>query len=157
MPPPMHQRPILAFAQRLDRVCQLAVSEVKDGETLQPGHAYVAPGDFHLIVERVGRGYRASVTADEKVNRHRPSVDVLFRSVATAAAANAVGVILTGMGADGAAGLLEMRESGAKTIAQDEATSLVYGMPREAAKLGGAEVILPLDRIAAQVHSLVSD
>jgi two-component system chemotaxis response regulator CheB len=144
-----------AFARRLDTVTPLRAHEAADGELLAPGHAYVAPGDAHLRVEESGAGLRARLSHDEKVNRHRPSVDVLMHSVAKAAGPAAVGVILTGMGADGAAGLLAMHAAGAATIAQDEATSLVYGMPREAALRGAAEVILPLGDIAAQLRAWV--
>ncbi|NJK87992.1 MAG: chemotaxis response regulator protein-glutamate methylesterase [Myxococcales bacterium] len=139
------------FAQRLDQVCRLSVCEARDGQPIVPGHAYVAPGNRHLRVTRSGARYEARVTEDERVNRHRPSVDVLFESLAEHAPRNTVAALLTGMGSDGAKGLLSLRTAGAATIAQDEATSVIYGMPREAAKLGAAEEILPLPSIARRM------
>lgn len=137
-----------SFAQRLDGICPMAVREARDGDALVPGLALVAPGGFHLMVRRSGARYLASVKEGPPVNRHRPSVDVLFRSLARSAAGNAVGIILTGMGADGARGLLEMREAGAFTVCQDEASSVVYGMPKAAWDLGAAVREAPLDQIA---------
>jgi two-component system chemotaxis response regulator CheB len=140
-----------AFAQRLARASRLDVAEARDGDRLQPGRALVAPGNRHLAIRRSGAGYCAHVFDASPVSRHRPSVDVLFRSAAEHAGESAVGVLLTGMGNDGAAGLLAMREAGARTLAQDEATSVVYGMPREAAKLGAVEQVLPLQRIPGAI------
>jgi two-component system chemotaxis response regulator CheB len=137
-----------SFAERLDSLCQIRVREASDGDRVLPGHALIAPGNFHLTIVRSGAEYRARVSVSEPVNRHRPSVDVLFRSCARALGANGVGVILTGMGNDGAHGLLEMRQAGARTLAQDEASCVVFGMPREAILLGAAEEVLPLERLA---------
>jgi two-component system chemotaxis response regulator CheB len=145
-----------SFAERLDRLCQLAVKEAEDGERVLPGHAYIAPGDNHLLLGRSGANYVAKLNSDPPVNRHRPSVDVLFHSAAKEAGRNAVGVILTGMGKDGAKGLVEMRQAGAPTIAQDEASCVVFGMPREAIALGGAVEVLPLDDIPARMMALVA-
>lgn len=141
-----------AFAHRLGEQTQLHVREAKDGDQLLMGQALVAPGDHHLKVERSGARYVARVVKTAPVNRHRPSVDVLFDSVAECAKSSAIGVLLTGMGADGAQGLLHLRNSGAHTIAQDEASSVVFGMPQEGIKCGGAESVLPLSRISAQVR-----
>lgn len=138
-----------AFAERLNADSALSVAEAIDGEPLLPGHAYVAPGGRHLRVVRDGASFRARLDDSEPVNRHRPSVDVLFRSLAEAAGANAIGAILTGMGADGARGLGEMREHGAHTIAQDEESSVVWGMPGEAVRRGSVVTVLPLHAIAA--------
>lgn len=146
-----------SFAQRLDRLCQVRVKEAEDGERIVPGHAYIAPGDAHLLLERSGANYVARLDAGLPVNRHRPSVDVLFHSSARQAGRNAVGVLLTGMGRDGADGLLAMRRAGAVTVAQDEATSLVFGMPREAIALGGATEILALGDIAPRLMALVEE
>jgi two-component system chemotaxis response regulator CheB len=137
------------FAQRLNKVCALEVREAEGGETLSNGLALVAPGNRHLEIERIpGGGWRARLHDGPKVCYQRPSVDVLFRSVAREARAHATGVLLTGMGADGAEGLLEMRRAGAATIAQNEETCVVFGMPREAIRLGAAAEVLPLDDIA---------
>jgi two-component system chemotaxis response regulator CheB len=138
-----------SFADRLDSLCRIRVKEAQDGDRILPGHALLAPGNYHMEVLRSGAEYRVRVYSGDPVNRHRPSVDVLFRSCARYLASNAVGVILTGMGADGARGLLEMREAGARTIAQDEASCVVFGMPKEAIALGAAEEILPLGLIPA--------
>ncbi len=140
------------FAKRLDGLCRITVKEAEDEEPALPGHAYVAPGGFHLRVERYsGRGYGIKLGADAQVNLHRPSVDVLFQSAAEAAGANAIGVILTGMGKDGAQGLLAMKQQGAFTIAQDEASCIVFGMPREAIEIGAADMVAPLSQIARKV------
>ena len=139
------------FAQRMNRCSELEVSEARDGEQILPGHAYIAPGDRHLMVVRDGARYRCRLSDDTPVNRHRPSVDVLFRSVAQNVGPNALGVILTGMGKDGALGLKDMRETGAHTIAQDEASSVVWGMPGAAVACGGAAEVLSLDDIAAAI------
>jgi len=144
------------FARRLNRLCALQVCEAHDGQEILPGHAYVARGSHHLMVVSEGSRLVCLLSDGPPVNRHRPSVDVLFRSVAQSAGPNALGVILTGMGSDGAQGLLEMREAGAGTMAQDEETSVVWGMPKEAVKLGGVDRILPLDRIAGEVMALVA-
>jgi two-component system chemotaxis response regulator CheB len=125
----------------------MSVKEAGDGDMLRPGVALVAPGDFHMVLRKRAGGYYVNVKTGPKVCYQRPSVDVLFLSVAETAGDQAVGVLLTGMGTDGAKGLLKMRQAGARTIAQDEATCVVYGMPREAADLGAAERVLPLDRI----------
>ncbi len=141
------------FAERLNACTQLTVCEAKDGQPILIGHAYVAPGSHHLRIVRSGAKYVCSLGDDEPVNRHRPSVDVLFQSVAQFAGANAIGVILTGMGADGAGGLLTMRERGAYTIAQDKDSSVVWGMPGEAVKREAASAVLPLDGIANRISS----
>lgn len=139
------------FAARMDRSTSVRVFEAHDGQQIVPGHAYIAPGDWHLRVVRDGARYVCRLDRSAPVNRHRPSVDVLLRSVAENAGANAVGAILTGMGDDGARGLLAMREAGCRTLVQDEATSVVWGMPGAAHKLGAAEQVLPLSRIADQL------
>ncbi len=144
------------FAQRLDSVAAMSVCEAQDGQYILPGHAYVAPGDRHLIVERDGARYCCRLNDGSPVNRHRPSVDVMFRSMAQNVGINAVGIILTGMGDDGARGLKEMHEAGARTIAQDEASSVVWGMPGSAVRLGAAEQVLPLRNIAARLLELVT-
>lgn len=151
--PPVFTR---SFAERLDHLCAVRVKEAEDGDLLQPGHAYIAPGDYHLQVVRHGSQYRARVVQTEPVNRHRPSVDALFDSVVEASGASTVAVLLTGMGADGARGLKRLREAGAHTIAQDEDTCVVFGMPREAIRMGGAEFVLPLPRIAHKVVELLA-
>lgn len=140
-----------AFAQRLDRETALTVYEASDGQPITPGHAYVAPGGYHLRVARSGARWYCRIGDDEPVNRHRPSVDVLFRSVAEAAGRNAVAAILTGMGDDGARGMLALREAGAYTLAQDEASSVVWGMPGSAVRLGAVMDIVPLDQIAGRL------
>jgi two-component system chemotaxis response regulator CheB len=142
-----------SFAQRLNTLCRITVKEAEDGERMLPGHAYIAPGDAHLKLARSGANYVAQLDYGAPVNRHRPSVDVLFRSAAQFAGKNALGVILTGMGKDGAAGLVEMRQAGAYTIAQDEASCIVFGMPREAIALGGADEITSLGDISARLLS----
>jgi two-component system chemotaxis response regulator CheB len=142
------------FAQRLNQVAAMSVCEAQDGQYILPGHAYVAPGDRHLIIERDGARYRCRLNDGSHVNRHRPSVDVMFRSVAQHVGPNAVGVILTGMGDDGARGLKEMQEAGARTIAQDEASSVVWGMPGSAVKLGAADQVLSLRNIAPRLLEL---
>ena len=136
------------FAQRMDRSCAMRVCEAQDGQQIVPGHVYIAPGDWHLRVVRDGARYVCRLDQSAPVNRHRPSVDVLMNSVAQNAGTNAVGAILTGMGDDGARGLLTMREAGCRTLVQDEASSVVWGMPGSAFKLGAAEQVLPLSRIA---------
>jgi two-component system chemotaxis response regulator CheB len=140
-----------AFARRLDESCKVSVREAQSGDRLRPGLALVARGDHHLLVHRVGGIYVVELGSGPAVTRHRPSVDVLFRSVAEAAGPNAVAVLLTGMGADGAEGMLALRRAGAATIAQDQPSSVVFGMPREAIERGAVESILPIERIAAAV------
>ncbi|MCL7461890.1 chemotaxis response regulator protein-glutamate methylesterase [Pseudomonas sp. NW5] len=140
-----------SFAERLDRLCNIAVKEAEDGERILPGHAYIAPGTAHLKLARSGANYIARLDDGPPVNRHRPSVDVLFHSAAECAGRNALGVLLTGMGKDGARGLLEMREAGAHTFAQDEASCVVFGMPREAIALGAACEVVPLDQMAERI------
>ena len=143
-----------AFVERLDRHSPMLVREAGDGEQILPGHAYLPPGDRHLRIIRDGARWRCRIDDGPPVNRHRPAVDVLFRSVAQNAGANAVAAILTGMGDDGARGLLELRQAGAATLVQDEATSVVWGMPGAAWKLGAAQEMLPLDRIAGRLLEL---
>jgi two-component system, chemotaxis family, protein-glutamate methylesterase/glutaminase len=140
-----------SFANRLNELCQITVKEAENGDTVIRGRALIAPGNHHLLLKRSGARYYVEINDGPLVNRHRPSVDVLFRSTAKYAGSNAIGVIMTGMGDDGARGLLEMRQAGAVTIAQDEATCVVYGMPKEAVKLGAAQHILPLQNIASKV------
>jgi two-component system chemotaxis response regulator CheB len=140
-----------AFARRLDGLCAISVKEAENGDTVLRGRALLAPGNRHLLLKRSGARYLVEVRDGPLVCRHRPSVDVLFRSGARYAGRNAVGVLMTGMGNDGARGLLELKEAGAATIAQDEATSVVYGMPHEAVKLGAASRVLPLGAIGAAV------
>lgn len=137
-----------SFAERLDRECECSVREASDGDSVSPGTALIAPGNFHTVVRRSGARYYVEVKGGPQVHHQRPSVEVMFNSVARYVGANAVGVILTGMGADGAAGLKAMREGGAHTIAQDKKTSVVWGMPGEAVKMGAAEDVLPLDAVA---------
>ncbi len=139
------------FAKRLDQACRIEVKEAADGDRLVPGRALIAPGNRHLVVRRSGALYFVHVVDGPPVSLHRPSVDVLFRSAAQAAGSNAVGVILTGMGDDGAAGMAELKAAGARTIAQDEETSVVFGMPKEAIALGAVDEVLPLPRIAPTV------
>uniref|UniRef100_UPI001D73E775 chemotaxis protein CheB n=1 Tax=Burkholderia sp. Ac-20379 TaxID=2703900 RepID=UPI001D73E775 len=146
-----------SFAQRLNTLCRIAVKEAEHGERVLPGHAYIAPGHAHLLLARSGANYIAHLSDEPPVNRHRPSVDVLFRSAATHAGKNAIGVILTGMGRDGAAGLLEMKRAGARTFAQDEASCVVFGMPREAIALGGADEVVPLSEMSRRVLSAMGE
>jgi two-component system chemotaxis response regulator CheB len=138
----------------MDACSPMTVSEAKDGQQILPGHVYIAPGDRHLLVARDGARYVCRLDNGPEVNRHKPSVDVLFRSVAQNAGRNAIGVLLTGMGKDGARGLREMRDAGSPTIAQDEETSVVWGMPGEAVALGAAQSVLPLPEIASAVCQL---
>lgn len=140
-----------SFAMRMDSLCAMTVYEAEDGQQIVPGHVYIAPGDRHLLVERSGARYYCRLSDGPPVNRHRPSVDVLFRSVAQQVGPNAFGVILTGMGDDGARGLLEIKQQGAPTVAQDEATSVVWGMPGEAVKHGAVDIQLPLGAIAGKL------
>jgi len=140
-----------AFAARLDSLCQITVKEAASNDRVVPGRALIAPGGRHLVLKRSGAQYFVEVVDGPLVNRHRPSVDVLFRSVAKSAGVNALGIIMTGMGDDGAAGLLEMRTAGARTAAQDEESCVVFGMPREAIKRGGVEKTLPLGAVAQEI------
>jgi two-component system, chemotaxis family, protein-glutamate methylesterase/glutaminase len=142
------------FARRMDACCQMTVYEAQNGQVILPGHVYIAPGDQHLLVVRDGARYVCKLDDGPPVNRHKPSVDVLFRSVAQQAGRNAIGVILTGMGKDGAVGLKEMREAGSPTIAQDEATSVVWGMPGEAVAIGAAVETLALQSVSARIAAL---
>jgi len=139
------------FANRLNGLCQIAVKEAQNNDRVVPGRALIAPGGKHMLLRRNGAQYFVEVLDGPLVNRHRPSVDVLFRSVAKCAGANALGVIMTGMGDDGAAGLAEMRKAGARTLAQDEESCVVYGMPKEAVKRGGVERTVPLGAIAREI------
>lgn len=139
------------FAERLDGLCAISVREARDGDSVIPGQALIAPGNQHMLLKRSGARYHVELRDGPLVSRHRPSVDVLFRSTARYAGANAVGVIMTGMGDDGARGMLEMKDAGAFNIAQDEESCVVFGMPAEAIKHGGVAQILPLDRIAAEI------
>ncbi len=143
-----------AFADRLNGLARIRISEARDGDRVLPGHALIAPGNFHMELTRNGAEYRVRVFSADPVNRHRPSVDVLFHSCARAAGRNAVGIILTGMGDDGARGLLAMRSAGARTIAEDESTCVVFGMPKEAINAGAVEFVEPLPRIASAALSL---
>jgi two-component system, chemotaxis family, protein-glutamate methylesterase/glutaminase len=145
-----------SFAKHLDESCRVTVKEATTGDRLAPGKVLIAPGDQHLSIHRSGAQYVVSVSDGPLVSRHRPSVDVLFRSAAETAGSNAIGVILTGMGDDGASGLLEMRRSGAYTIAQNEATCVVFGMPREAIACGAVETVVPLGTIARTIMRFVA-
>ena len=138
----------------MDGLSAMTVYEARNGMQILPGHVYIAPGDRHLLVARDGARYACHLSNGPPVNRQRPSVDVLFRSVATNVGKNAIGVILTGMGVDGAAGLKEMQELGARTIAQNEQTSVVWGMPGEAVKLGAVNSVLPLPKIASSILNI---
>jgi two-component system chemotaxis response regulator CheB len=140
-----------AFARRLDGLCEMEIKEAEDGDEVITGRALIAPGNKHLLLQRSGTHYRVSVKDGLLVSRHRPSVDVLFRSAARYAGANAIGIIMTGMGDDGAKGLLEMKNTGALTIAQDEESCVVFGMPKEAIALGAAGKIVSLGQIAGEI------
>jgi len=140
-----------AFAKRLDSICRVSIKEAAEDDTVIPGRALIAPGNHHLLLKRSGARYYVEVKDGPLVSRHRPSVDVLFRSTARYAGKNAVGVIMTGMGDDGANGMKEMKEAGATTIAQDEASCVVFGMPHEAIKRGAVDKVLPLEEIAGAV------
>jgi two-component system, chemotaxis family, protein-glutamate methylesterase/glutaminase len=142
-----------SFAGRLDGLCRITVKEAEDNDTVVRGRALIAPGNRHMLLKRSGARYYVEIKDGPLVCRHRPSVDVLFRSTARYAGKNAVGVIMTGMGDDGAKGLLEMKEAGATTIAQDEHSCVVFGMPKEAIKLGAVDRILPLESIAYAINS----
>ena len=143
-----------AFSKRLDSFCEITVKEAENNDTVIRGRALIAPGNHHLLLKRSGARYYVEIKDGPLVSRHRPSVDVLFRSTARYAGKNAIGIIMTGMGDDGAQGLREMKDAGAATIAQDEATSVVFGMPQEAIKRGGVDKVLPLDRISREALHL---
>ena len=147
----MPERFTKTFADRLNSLCRISVKEAEDGDSVLPGHVLIAPGNYHMTLVRSGARYSVRLNQDPPVNRHRPAVDVMFDSVARYAGGNSLGVILTGMGGDGARGMLEMKKSGAYTIAQDEASCVVFGMPKEAIKMGGVDKILPLDQIPAAI------
>jgi two-component system chemotaxis response regulator CheB len=140
-----------AFAARLDQICDITVMEAAHGDRVLPGQALIAPGGKHMKLRRDGARYFVDVVDGPLVNRHRPSVDVLFRSVARSAGANALGIIMTGMGDDGAAGLVEMHDAGARTVAQDEQSCVVFGMPKEAIKRGAVDKVVPLSAIAMEI------
>ena len=144
-----------AFADRLDRLCQIRVKEAENNDRVVPGQALIAPGGRHLLLQRNGAQYRVEVRDGPQVSRHKPSVDVLFRSVARSAGANALGIIMTGMGDDGAAGLLEMHQAGAQTLAQDEASCVVFGMPKEAIKRGGVSRTVALAGIPREIIAVM--
>jgi two-component system, chemotaxis family, protein-glutamate methylesterase/glutaminase len=143
-----------SFARRMNECCPMTVFEAEDGQQVLAGHVYIAPGDQHLYLVRDGARYVCRLDDGEPVNRHKPSVDVLFSSVAKSAGENAIGVLLTGMGKDGARGLKEMRAAGSRTIAQDEATSVVWGMPGEAVSIGAVDDVVPIDEMAQHIHDL---
>lgn len=140
-----------AFAKRLDSDCRMSIKEAADGDSVIPGRALIAPGNRHLLLKRSGARYYVEVKDGPLVSRHRPSVDVLFRSAARYAGKNAIGVIMTGMGDDGAKGMKELKEAGAATFAQDEASCIVFGMPKEAIRLGGVDQVLPLEQLPAAI------
>jgi two-component system chemotaxis response regulator CheB len=144
-----------AYADRLNSICEISVKEAEDDDRVTPGKALIAPGNNHMLLRRSGAYYYVQVKKGPMVNRHRPAVDVLFKSVARYAGANSVGAVMTGMGADGSKGLLEMKESGAATIAEDESTCVVFGMPKEAIAIGAAKYVLPLDKIPKKILDLV--
>jgi two-component system chemotaxis response regulator CheB len=144
------------FAERLNSLCAMEVREARNGDSITPGVALIAPGDYHMVVRRSGARYYVEIGSGDKVSGHRPSADVLFSSVAKIAGANAIGVILTGMGGDGARGLLAMRNAGARTLGQDEASSIVYGMPKVAYELGAVERQLSLEKIPEGILGLLS-
>ena len=143
-----------AFANRLNDLCRIQVREALDGDRVLAGQALIAPGNFHMTLQKRGSEYSVAVRDGERVCYQRPSVDVLFDSVAAVAGANAIGALLTGMGSDGAQGMLKMKRAGARTIAQDEASCVVFGMPREAIRLGAVDHVLPLNRVAAELMAL---
>jgi two-component system chemotaxis response regulator CheB len=145
-----------AFASRLNSLCRIEVREAQDGDAVLPGLALIAPGNYHMLLKRVGGNYCVEIKSGPLICHQRPSVDVLFHSVARYAGSNAVGVILTGMGKDGARGMLEMRQAGSRTIAQDEASCVVFGMPREAIRTGGAEQVVPLGEIPGAVVKMLT-
>jgi len=145
-----------AFAARLNGLCSMAVKEAEHGERLLPGHAYIAPGNRHLLLSRSGANYTANLSDGPPVSRHRPSVDVMFRSAANCAGGNCLGIIMTGMGDDGAAGMLELHQVGARTLAQDEESCVVFGMPKEAIARGGVDEVVPLGELAKRLSAWLS-
>ncbi|MGE0473031.1 MAG: chemotaxis response regulator protein-glutamate methylesterase [Nitrospirales bacterium] len=149
----MPERFTKSFADRLNELCQIHVKEAREGDSVIPGQALLAPGNYHMELRRSGARYYVSLNQEAPVNRHRPSVDAMFRSVARYAGGNSLGVILTGMGNDGAAGMLEMKKAGAFNLAQDEASCVVFGMPKEAIKAGGVDKVLPLNEIPSAILS----
>ena len=152
----MPERFTKAFADRLNSLCEIQVKEACDGDSVLPGQALVAPGNYHMELIRSGARYQVHITQGPPVNRHRPSVDVMFHSIAKTAGSNALGVILIGMGGDGAQGLLAMRQAGAATVAQDEATCVVFGMPKEAIKAGAVDRIVPLQHIPSALLTMLT-
>jgi two-component system chemotaxis response regulator CheB len=150
----MPQHFTAAFARRLHGICRISVKEAADGDTVIQGRALIAPGNMHMMLKRSGTRYYVQIKDGPLVCRHRPSVDVLFRSVARYAGQNAIGIIMTGMGDDGARGMLEMKNSGSINLAQDEASCVVFGMPQEAIKLGGVAKVMPLDNLADEAMRL---
>jgi two-component system chemotaxis response regulator CheB len=144
-----------AFAERLNSISEVTVREAKDNDSVIPGTALLAPGNFHMILRRSGARYYVEIKNGPMVHHQRPAVDILFKSTAKYAGANSIGVILTGMGADGAEGLLEMKRMGASTIAQDEDSCVVFGMPKEAIKLGAVDKVVPLDKVAGEIVRMV--
>ena len=146
--PPVFSR---AVAQRLNEICPMEVKEAADGDIVAPGRALIAPGNFHMLLRKGADGYRVQVKDGPQVCYQRPSVDVMFSSVADVAGAATVAAILTGMGADGAQGMLKLKRAGARTIAQDEATCVVFGMPREAIKVGAVDKVVPLSHVAGAI------
>jgi two-component system chemotaxis response regulator CheB len=146
-----------SFVARLSGICRMQVTEAEHGERIQAGNVYIAPGHSHLLLERIpGSGFRTVLNREPPVNRHRPSVEVLFRAAAKVLGGNAVGVMLTGMGKDGAAAMLEMHMAGAYNFAQDEASCVVFGMPREAITLGAVDEVVPLEKMAERVLSVLA-
>jgi two-component system chemotaxis response regulator CheB len=150
---PADQKYMAMFAQRLDGICQLEVREARHGDRMRPGLALISPSGKHLLLRRIGTRFSVETVDGPQVSRHKPSVDVLFRSTAHCAGANAMGIIMTGMGDDGAVGLKEMHDAGAKTVAQDEASCVVFGMPKEAIRRGAVDLVLPLDQIPGAITS----
>jgi two-component system, chemotaxis family, protein-glutamate methylesterase/glutaminase len=144
-----------AFAARLNDLCQISVKEAEDNDSVTPGTALLAPGNFHMILRRSGARYYVEVKTGPMVHHQRPAVDVLFKSTAKYAGANAIGAILTGMGSDGAEGLLEMKKAGASTIAQDEKSCVVFGMPKEAIKLGAVDKVVSIEQVASEIIKMV--
>ena len=144
-----------AFAERLNDICQVTVKEARNNDSVNPGFALIAPGNYHMILRRSGARYYVEIKTGPMVHHQRPAVDVLFKSTAQYAGPNSIGAILTGMGADGAEGLLRMKQAGAKTIAQDEKSCVVFGMPKEAIKMGAADKVVPLDRVAEEIVRMV--
>jgi len=145
-----------AFAERLNGLCQIEVKEARDGDSVLNGQGLIAPGNFHMVLKRSGARYYVSVKDGPMVHHQRPAADVLFNSVAQYAGSNAIGVILTGMGSDGAQGMLKMKEAGARTIAQDEESCVVFGMPKEAIKLNAIDRVAPLGQISNEIIQMIN-